>query len=155
MREAACRVLRDPAHADDVVQEVFLTLWRRPGTFDPQRGELGAFLRLMARSRALDQLRRTDAVHRMRERMAAQQPPEHVDAQTPDLLADIELRRKTVRAAVRRLPLEQREAVVLHYWAGMTSDQIAERGDTPVGTVKSRLRLALRKLEQPCTTALG
>ena len=151
MRDTAVRVLRDPGQAEDVVQEVFLELWRRPGVYDPARGDLQGFLRLMARSRAVDHLRRAQAADRARDRlMATYAPGDPGEAAEPSDVSERRRSREVVRSAVRALPDEQREAIVLHFWGGLTGEQIARRGNMPLGTVKSRLRLGLRKLEHPC-----
>jgi RNA polymerase sigma-70 factor (ECF subfamily) len=141
MYGAAYRVLGDPALAQDAVQDVFLRVWRRPGAFDPNRGDLGAYLRMMARSRAVDLWREGQVRARAAEKL---EPPAESEDDHPVLQADL-------RAAVRRLPVPQREALVLAYWGGMTATQIAERMEVPLGTAKSRLRLGLARLrEEAC-----
>jgi RNA polymerase sigma-70 factor (ECF subfamily) len=143
----AYRVLGDATLAQDVVQDVFLRVWRRPGAFDARRGSLATYLRLMARSRAVDVWREHQAAGRATDRMKAQ--VEVADPHVETLpagaaqLADVSA---TVRAAVHELPQAQREAVVLAYWGGLTAEQIAKRMEIPLGTAKSRLRLALAKL---------
>jgi RNA polymerase sigma-70 factor (ECF subfamily) len=142
MYAAAFRVLGDAALAQDAVQDVFLRVWRRPQAFDPSRGDLGAYLRLMARSRALDLWRESQVRTRAADRLqiGAAEPPE-----PEPLLPD---GRDAVRAAVGRLPEPQREAVVLAYWGGLTAGQIARRVQIPLGTAKSRLRLGLARLRE-------
>jgi RNA polymerase sigma-70 factor (ECF subfamily) len=141
MYGAAFRVLGDAGLAQDAVQDVFLRIWRRPGAFDPSRGELGSFLRMMTRSRALDLWREGQVRLRAADKLEPEtvcedhHPVEHAD----------------VRAALRELPTTQREALVLAYWGGMTASQIAERAAIPLGTAKSRLRLGLARLrEEAC-----
>ena len=152
---AALRVLGDPARAEDVVQDVFLRLWRRPEAFDPARGALGTFLRLMARSRALDLWREADAASRARDRFerseAAAESGRRDDGPAAALERGEEAR--TLRGAVAALPDAQREAVVLAYWGGLTSREISRRLRVPPGTAKSRLRLGLGKLRTECATA--
>jgi RNA polymerase sigma-70 factor (ECF subfamily) len=155
----ACRVLNSSAAAQDVVQDVFLRVWRNPQKFDSRRGELGSYLRLMARSRAVDLWREGQASGRAEDRLKtvlcydATRP----DAQ-PDHLALASADRSTVRAALCRLPVPQREALVLAYWGGLTADQIAARAGVPLGTAKSRIRLGLARLRselQPQHAAVG
>jgi RNA polymerase sigma-70 factor (ECF subfamily) len=145
---AAYRILGNPAQAQDVVQDVFLRLWRRPRTFDAARGELGPYLRMMARSRALDLWREGQAAGRASDRLkvavAQAEPPD--EAGRPSAQAERREQGETVRAAVRRLPDAQREAVAMAYWGGLTADEIARRSEVPLGTAKSRLRLGLEKL---------
>ncbi len=144
---AALRILGNPAQAQDVAQDVFLKLWRNPGRFDPSRGDLGAYLRLMARSRALDVLREGQAAGRARDRLelVVDREEPRVDVR-PMVAAERDADRAAVVEALRRLPDPQREALVLAYWGGMTAEQIARREAIPLGTAKSRIRLGLAKL---------
>jgi RNA polymerase sigma-70 factor (ECF subfamily) len=153
---AAYRVLGNPAQAQDVVQDVFLRLWRRPRTFDARRGELGAYLRMMARSRALDLWREGQALGRASDRLkvAVVQDTPRDEADRPGPQAERREEGATVRAAVRRLPDAQREAVVMAYWGGLTADEIAQRIEVPLGTAKSRIRLGLEKLRADGAAAL-
>lgn len=143
----AFRVLGNSAQAQDVVQDVFLRLWRRPRAFDESRGELGSYLRLMARSRALDLWREAQAAGRATDRMKVvvgdlESP---VDSRPGDATERAEAR-TAVRDALRGLPDNQREALVLAYWGGLTADEIARHAHVPLGTAKSRIRLGLAKL---------
>jgi RNA polymerase sigma-70 factor, ECF subfamily len=143
----AYRVLNNSAAAQDVVQDVFLRVWRNPQKFDSRRGELGSYLRLMARSRAVDLWREGQASGRAEDRLKAvvSHDAPRPDAQ-PDHLALASADRSTVRDALGRLPDPQREALVLAYWGGLTADQIAARAGVPLGTAKSRIRLGLARL---------
>ena len=120
---AALRILGNPVQAQDVVQDVFLRVWRRPRTFDAGRGELGAYLRLMARSRALDLWREGQAAGRASDRLKAtvEVAEERVD-ERPSAAVERAAARAAVRDALRQLPDSQREALVLAYWGGMTAD---------------------------------
>ena len=143
----ALRVLGNPAAAQDVAQDVFLRVWRRPGGFDARRGDLGAYLRLMARSRALDVWRQGQAAGRASDRLqvvVGRHEPRVEDR--PGAMAERESDRRAVRAALRSLPEPQREAVVLAFWGGLTADEIARYSRVPLGTAKSRIRLGLAKL---------
>jgi RNA polymerase sigma-70 factor (ECF subfamily) len=148
---AAYRILGNAPQAQDVVQDVFLRLWRRPEAFDARRGELGAYLRLMARSRALDLWREGQAAGRASDRLKLVVAEEEgrVD-ERPTAAAERDDARAAVRDALRRLPEAQREALVLAYWGGLTADQIARRSHVPLGTAKSRIRLGLAKLREEC-----
>lgn len=143
---AAQRVLGDAAAAEDVVQEVFVRLWQRPGLFDPARGSLEAFLAMMGRSRALDRLRAAGAHARARDRLGELRA---LDPDAEESPADALIRRaerEAVGRAVRRLPPAQRDAVVLAYGGGLSSAEIAARMDVGRATARSRLRLGLGKL---------
>jgi RNA polymerase sigma-70 factor (ECF subfamily) len=153
---AALRILGDTSKAQDVVQDVFLRVWRRPRTFDATRGELGAYLRLMARSRALDLWREAQAAGRAGDRLklvvAGDDGP--ADGQ-PAAVVEREEARGMVREALRRLPAPQREALVLAHWGGLSADEIARRSEVPLGTAKSRIRLGLAKLRIECGAELA
>jgi RNA polymerase sigma-70 factor (ECF subfamily) len=151
----AYKVLGDTTQAQDVVQDVFLSLWRFPNRFDAQRGPIGHYLRMVARSRALDIWREAQVAGRARDRMralaAASEDP--IDGR-PVAAAEQHVGEAAVRRALMQLPDVQREAIVLTYWGGLTADEIAESSGTPVGTVKSRIRLGVLKLRERCGTEL-
>jgi RNA polymerase sigma-70 factor (ECF subfamily) len=144
----ALRVLSDPTQAQDVVQDVFLRVWRHPDRFDSGRGSLANYLRLMARSRALDIWREAQAGGRARERMklVALRTDSARANDDPALAVQLRRDRAIVVTALARLPAAQRSAVLMAYWGGLTAEQIAERSGVPVGTVKSRIRLGLVRL---------
>ena len=142
---AALRVLRDEAGAQDVVQDVFVELWSRPGRYDPAVGTLHAYLVVLARHRAIDVVRselrrlaRQERSYRLAPGQPAPSPCEEVMASQAAT---------AVRAAVRLLPDSQRVIVELAYFGGLTYREAAKTAGIPVGTAKSRLRLALAKLE--------
>jgi RNA polymerase sigma-70 factor (ECF subfamily) len=147
---AALRVLANPVTAQDVAQDVFLRLWRRPGAFDARRGDLGAYLRLMARSRALDLWRSAQAGGRATDRLkiasGRDEPRAEEQEEQPAVRFERSEDERTVRAALGALPEPQREAVVLAYWGGLTADEIAARSGVPLGTAKSRVRLGLQRM---------
>ena len=124
---------------------------RRRGAFDARRGELATYLRLMARSRALDLWREGQAAGRASDRLkiVVSGAEARVD-ETPVAALERDDARERVREALRRLPEPQREALVLAYWGGMTADEIARREHVPLGTAKSRIRLGMQKLRQDC-----
>jgi RNA polymerase sigma-70 factor, ECF subfamily len=150
---AAFRVLHDNARAEDVAQEVFIELWRNPGRFDPKRGQLGSYLRLMARSRALDLWRSEDSLRRagdrLREHVVHDEPP---PADDPELVAMRHSERDRLLSALRSLPAGQREAIVLRYWGGLSARELAGHLRIPFGTARGRIRLGLEKL---AATAAG
>lgn len=142
------RVLYDRQLAEDVTQEVFLRLWRRPQSFDPNRGRLLSWLMSVTRNRAIDEHRRL--TRRVRtEEPADESLPDRDEADGRDdpqlALALTELRLE-VREAMRSLPAAQRQVIELGYFGGLTQVEIAERTGLPLGTVKTRVRLAMNKL---------
>jgi RNA polymerase sigma-70 factor, ECF subfamily len=144
---SALAVLRDPGRAEDVTQEVFLRLWRNPSRYDPSRGQLGPYLRLMARSRALDVWRSERSGERALERVGRlRERDEAPDEQRPDIAAEHDAERASALAALRRLPAAQAEAIFLRYFGDLGSGEIAARSGVPVGTAKGRIRIGLEKL---------
>ena len=151
---SALAVLRDPGRAEDVTQEVFIRLWREPGRFDPDRGPLGPYLRLMARSRALDLWRSERSGERARERAGLLREREEApDDERPDVAAEHDAERTTLVGALRRLPSAQAEAIFLRYFGGLGVSEIAERAGVPVGTAKGRIRIGLEKLRGEAAAA--
>jgi RNA polymerase sigma-70 factor (ECF subfamily) len=137
-------VLRDPAAAEDVVQDVFMQLWRRPGTFDGRRGSLRAYVTMLARSRAIDRWR-TQSVHEAAVARLERDAAEAHEASAADHAIERE-RRAWAVGVVDRLPAGQREAVLLAFGAGMSAAEISAATGIPPGTAKSRVRLGLEKL---------
>ncbi|MGI8594193.1 MAG: RNA polymerase sigma factor [Solirubrobacteraceae bacterium] len=149
VRASAMRVLKDSGRAEDVAQEVFERLWRNPDRYDPRRGDLGPYLQLVARSRALDAWRAEGAATRATDRLGTLSVRDHSpDDDQPGVVAERRDTAQRLLAAVRRLPPTQREAVLLAHWGGMSSSEIAQRMGVPLGTAKSRLRLAHEKLRE-------
>ena len=140
----AARVIGDRHAAEDVTQEVFLSLWERPEAFEPARGRLRTFLGTLAHRRAVDVVRREEARRRRAAREAATSTP------IPDVgeLAMAIVAAEQVRAEVSRLPSEQRAAIELAYFGGRTYRQVAEELGIPEGTAKSRMRLGLGRIAQ-------
>jgi RNA polymerase sigma-70 factor, ECF subfamily len=152
---AAFRILGDAAQAQDVVQDVFLRVWRRPGSYNPARGDLGTYLRLMGRSRALDLWRESQVRGRAAERLKLTwDDGEPRVEEHPAVLAERDQDRAEIREALGKLPEAQREAIVLAYWGGLTADQIARRAQVPLGTAKSRIRLGLARLRDEFALAV-
>lgn len=141
------RIVEDEADAEDVVQEVFTQAWRQASRYDASRGAVGAWLLMMARTRAIDKLR-------ARRARSGPQPVEDERAMelvpaggrdVADELVGAEQARQ-VQRALGELPLLQRLAIELAYYEGLTQREIAERLEEPLGTVKTRIRLGLLKL---------
>ena len=146
---AAYRILGDPAKAQDVVQDVFMKVWLKPESFDSRRGELGSYLRLMGRSRALDLWREAQASGRAGDRLKVQVSIEgDKGPDGPERVAEQRSARRDLTSALKTLPEQQREAVVLAYWGGLTAQEVARRVNVPLGTAKSRIRLGLGKLRE-------
>lgn len=141
----AYRMLGDRGQAEDVVQEAFLSVWRRAATFDSRRGSARGWLMSIVHNAAID---------RRRGRFRRQQDEVDIDDHawrltSDDVWNDVSRRldREQVRRALAAIPAEQRQTLELAYFGGLTQAEIAERTGEPLGTVKSRARLGLRRLE--------
>ncbi len=145
------RVVADPHVAQDVTQDVFLRVWRRPEQFDLQRGKFVTWLLSVARNRSIDE-RRSQGRRLRREALpAAASEVEDVLPSTdvrddPALATVLADERRAVRKALEVLPPEQKLAIQLAYFGGLTQQEIAERLSTPLGTVKTRIRLGMQKM---------
>jgi RNA polymerase sigma-70 factor (ECF subfamily) len=140
----ALRVLRERADAEEVLQETFIEVWRRAREYAPSRGSVEAWLLTIARTRAIDRLRSRAARGRMAEAVSAE--PAQAGPKLPDMLSATAEDAMRVQAALCALPVEQRMALELAYWEGLSQTEIAARTGQPLGTVKTRVRLALLKL---------
>lgn len=140
----ALRVLRDPAAAEDVLQEVFMQIWRSPDGFVATRGSLGGWLAVVSRNRSIDTLRR-------------KRPTESVDdlalASNYNLANEAEraMMIERARGVIQQLPMEQRKTLEMAFFDGLTHSEIAEMTGDPLGTVKTRIRSALSTLRKAFT----
>jgi RNA polymerase sigma-70 factor, ECF subfamily len=139
------RMLNDRQAAEEVLQDLFLQLWRNAGQFDPARGSLPAWLMVIGRNRAISRLRgRRD--REVLEENEGDFAGTFVSSQNiEDEAARAQLARN-ISAALTKLPAEQRQAVELAYFEGMTQSEIAAKTGTPLGTVKTRVRTAMQTL---------
>jgi RNA polymerase sigma-70 factor (ECF subfamily) len=150
---AALRILGSAELAEEVVQETFWRVWRRGGTFQSGRGQVSSWILGIAHNLAIDELRRQRA-----------RPSPVYDREDRPVLRDMEdsrmdvagaaleeERRRLVSAALEQIPSEQREAIELAYFGGLSQSEIAARLHNPLGTVKTRIRLGLQKLRDILT----
>ncbi len=137
------RILISREEAEDVLQEVFLQVWRRAADFDEQRGRPFTWLVTLARSRAIDRLRVLASRQRLADSAAQNAPDEASDAVTDTLHSE---QREIVARALAELPEEQRYTLMLAYFEGLTQSEIAAKLGTPLGTVKTRMRSGMIKL---------
>ena len=142
-------LLKDPDEAEDVVEETFWQAWRKASSYEPSRGAVSTWLLTIGRRKALDRIRakkrhREDSIGH--DRTFADLP-----SPDPDPSQDMEGSelREHVRVALRELPTEQREVLELGYFRGMSQTEIADATGQPLGTVKTRMRLAMQKLREP------
>jgi RNA polymerase sigma-70 factor (ECF subfamily) len=142
---AALRVVGDGASAQDVVQDVFVELWSHPDRYDPAAGALRTYLIVLARHRAVDLVRSELRRIARQERHHRLTPGQHPEVPGDQVVAAAMA--AAIRDAVRTLPDGQRRVVELAYFQGLTCREVALVAGIPEGTAKSRLRLALAKLE--------
>ncbi len=143
VRTIARRPLRSADLAEEAVQDVFLQLWAAPERFDPERGSLRAYLRVQAYRRAVD-LSRSESSRRRREEHDARWAPSGASGPEEEVI-DLTIARQ-VRRAVAGLSPQERQAIELAYFAGHSYRQVAELLGQPEGTVKNRIRVAMRRL---------
>ncbi|HZQ16331.1 MAG TPA: sigma-70 family RNA polymerase sigma factor [Gaiellaceae bacterium] len=137
----ALRTLRDPALAQDAVQDAFLQIWRSAGRFHSEKGSARVWLLTLVHRRAVDLVRREQ---RRRTAPETEAPEERTGAADEAVWQRLE--RERVREALAKLPDQQREVLELAYWGGYTQSELAERLAQPLGTIKSRMFAGLARL---------
>ncbi|MEO1494609.1 MAG: sigma-70 family RNA polymerase sigma factor [Pseudomonadota bacterium] len=131
-----------PEIAEDVAQDVMVTIWRKSGSFDPEKASGATWIYTIARNRRIDLIRRQKRPEPDPEDPAFRPEPEA----SPESSLSASRRDEAVRSALASLTEDQREVVQLAFFSGLSHGEIAERLDTPLGTVKSRLRLSFARL---------
>lgn len=137
----ALRVLRDPSAAEDVLQDIFMQIWRKPESFLSTRGALGSWLAVVARNRSIDTLRRRKPSDEIEE-MTLASPQNLAEESERSLMME------RARGVIVGLPPEQRKAIEMAFFDGMTHTEISELTGDPLGTVKTRIRTALLVLRK-------
>ena len=141
----ARRILADEQLAQDVVQEVFLTVWRDPGKFDASRGGFSSWLLTMTHHKAVDSVRKEENLRKRRTSADVLEFTESADPRVDEEVWEL-YRRAKVRSALADLPEPQRQALGLAYFGGYTQREIAQLTDTPLGTVKTRMLAGMKRL---------
>src|SRR3990172_6201268 len=151
------RIVRDGQVAEDVTQEIFLRIWRKPESYVPQRGRFLTWLTSVTRNRAVDEVRSRSRRYRHETASPEQQEREIAGPETDDpaLTAELSDQRRLILTAMAGLPQEQREVIELAYFGGLTQQEISERLSQPLGTVKTRIRLGMQKLRAALTPELN
>lgn len=144
VHSVAQRICRDQSLAEDVVQEVFLMLWREYSRYNPARGTFPAWLLTVVRHKAVDAVRREHAAHR--NTVLSSADGEFASGPAADEAVLESVVAGQLHAALHRLPLQQRQSLLLAYYGGYTYREISELVEVPLGTVKSRIFLGLRRL---------
>lgn len=140
----ALRITRDPGAAEEVSLDSFLQIWRQANRFDAQHGTLLSWLFTIARTRAIDRIRAAGAAKRTQ----VEDPVRVTSAPEPDEMAALTERRLLVRQAMAALSAQQRAALELAYFEGLSHSEIARRLSEPLGTVKTRIRQAMLQLRK-------
>jgi len=146
------RILHSRVEAEDVLQEVFLQIWQRAANFDEARGRGFTWMVTLARSRAIDRLRSLQSRQRADDTALRDAPEAVGDASDDAYQAE---QREIVRAALAEIPEEQRRALLLAYFEGLTQSEIAARLGQPLGTVKTRMRSGMTKLRELLGETMG
>jgi RNA polymerase sigma-70 factor (ECF subfamily) len=143
----ALAVIKDRAAAEEITQDVFLRVWANAKTYKEDQSKVRVWLTRIARNRAIDVLRGRKA-HPERQTIDLEQSPslEKASYDTPQTALEVTLQQERIQAAVSQLPDEQQQVVTLMYFQGYTQQEIADLLKTPLGTVKTRARLAMLKL---------
>jgi RNA polymerase sigma-70 factor, ECF subfamily len=139
------RILGGTPEAEEILQEVFLHVWNHAGRYDPTRSSVSTWLILIGRSRAIDRLRTRKVVERTHENAALREPARHASPEGVESVF-IQERRERVRGEMEKLPPEQRQVLELAFYEGLSQSEIAARAEVPLGTVKTRTLLAMKKL---------
>lgn len=139
------RILGSLADAEEVLQEVFLYVWNHAARYDAGRSSVSTWLVLVARSRAIDRLRTRKVVERTHETAHQESPPEHASPEGVEAVF-IRERREKVRGEMDKLPPEQKQVLEMAFYEGLSQSEIASKADLPLGTVKTRTLLAMKKL---------
>jgi len=141
----ARRILGGSAEAEEVLQEVFLHVWNHAERYDPSRSSVSTWLVLITRSRAIDRLRSRKVVEKTHEAAHHDSPADHTSPEGLETVLDQE-RQQRVRDELGKLPPEQRQVLEMAFYEGLSQTEIANRASLPLGTVKTRTLLAMKKL---------
>ena len=146
------RILNSREEAEDILQDVFIQVWRRAKDFDENRGKPFTWLVTLTRSRAIDRLRQLGARQRLATSAAQDQPEEASDALTETIRSG---QKEIVQRALAELPEDQKQTLVLAYFEGLTQSEIAAKLGAPLGTVKTRMRSGMAKLRASLASQRG
>ncbi|MBY0508060.1 MAG: sigma-70 family RNA polymerase sigma factor [Bryobacteraceae bacterium] len=143
----ALRMLENPQDAEEVVLDVYMKAWRNAAHYSVERGSVNAWLIMMTRTVAIDRIRSRNAQPRTLDLGAPELPEPRAPGVTPEESTAQRQWRARVEGAMRELPEEQREALLLAFFGGLSHAELAERLGQPLGTIKTRIRLGLRRLK--------
>jgi len=150
LKSLIMRVIHNDAEADDLLQEIFVELWKQSATFSPEKGKPLGWIVTLTRRRAIDRLRKRQAYARVEEKFK-DQPEQQPEAWVHNTMEeDLELNdaRQMLRKVMDELPEAQRQAIELAYFKGMSQREVAAHTGIPLGTIKTRLELGLKKISE-------
>jgi RNA polymerase sigma-70 factor (ECF subfamily) len=146
MFSVASKILNDSGEAEDVLQEVFVQIWEKAGKFDPNLGKASSWAVTLVRNRAIDRIRASQRRTRLAEEAGAEQAIATDVSDTANETVHGHEKATLIQTAIVELPAEQRRAIELAYFSGLTQDEISKKLNEPLGTVKARIRRGLLKL---------
>ena len=145
---AIANVLNDHHDAEDVMQEVLVQLWNKAHLYEPRKGKPLTWITTMARNRAIDRIRSKQRRSRLNDDFESENKTDQFEFEDSSAdICEVNERSRIVRSAVSKLTPDQKEAVVLAYFSGLTQAEVAERLNEPLGTVKARIRRGVNRLE--------
>ncbi len=146
MFSVAYKILNNASEAEDVLQEVFLQIWEKAGKFDPKLGKAASWAAILVRNKAIDRIRASQRRTRLAEEAGVEQTIAGEMIETANESIHGHEKAKLIQSAMVELPTEQRRAIELAYFSGLTQNEISEKLKEPLGTVKARIRRGLLKL---------
>lgn len=146
MFSVACKILNNTTEAEDVLQETFLQIWEKASKFDPKLGKAASWAAILVRNKAIDRIRASQRRTRLAEEAGAEQAVTAPVTDTANENLYGHEKAQMIQSAIGELPVEQRQAIELAYFSGLTQDQISKKLNEPLGTIKARIRRGLLKL---------
>jgi RNA polymerase sigma-70 factor (ECF subfamily) len=143
MFSLACKILNDRAEAEDVLQEAFVQIWEKAHSFDPRLGKVSSWVAILVRNKAIDRMRSSQRRARLAEQAELQQTPPIEHSDTANRMIHGREKAKLIQSAMIELPAEQRCAIELAFFSGLTQDEISKKLNAPLGTIKARIRRGL------------
>jgi RNA polymerase sigma-70 factor (ECF subfamily) len=146
MFSVASRILNDAGDAEDVLQEAFVQIWEKAKNFDPKLGKASSWAAILVRNKAIDRIRASQRRSRLAEEAGAELAIAAEGQDTANEAIHGHDKTKLIQSAIVELPDEQRRAIELAYFSGLTQNEISEKLHEPLGTIKARIRRGLLKL---------
>ncbi|HEV2696060.1 MAG TPA: sigma-70 family RNA polymerase sigma factor [Verrucomicrobiae bacterium] len=146
MFSVACKILNDPNEAQDVLQETFMQIWEKAARFDPKLGKASSWAATLTRNKAIDRIRASVRRTRLADEAGVESAIAAESTDTANESVHGHEKARLIQSAITGLPAEQRKAIELAYFSGLTQDEISKQLHEPLGTIKARIRRGLLKL---------